>query len=275
MQKSITQFNKELLTFHKRLLQIIKTTPAGHYQYLLSIYDSLNNENLPHQLMNEFALTLMLSDNLLSYGWKQIRSPLIIDDNGLGGNWWKFERNQKKLEIVVGDTYKGTNPDWVITDHINFVHQTNTISFLPEIYGLHENVIDHQYNNQLPTKLFNCFMSAATSYRQYCFYELVRRNLLQDGAISYLLNSQQDPVNNRDSCLLRYQALKHDPLNDIFDHEHDLMIDQVPFKNFNTTLEQAINDSKISLVIETDCHDQQEIFLTEKTFRALDRKSVV
>lgn len=269
MQQSITQFNQELQTFLVQSLQSIKTATTGHYYYLLSIYNNLNNKNSPHQLMNELALSLMLSNDLLANGWKQIRSPLTINDNGCGGNWWEFERNQTKLEIVVGDTYKGTNPNWVITDHINLVHPTNTISFLPEIYGLHENVVTHQYNNQLPTKLFNCFMSAATSYRQYCFYELVRRNLLQDGAISYLLNSQQDPVNNRDSCLSRYQALKHDPLNDIFDHEHDLMIDQVPFKNFTTTLEQAIADSKISLVIETDCHDQHEIFLTEKTFRAL------
>jgi hypothetical protein len=47
------------------------------------------------------------------------------------------------------------------------------------------------------------------------------------------------------------------------------MAGRIPFKNFESSLEQAIIDSKISLVVETSSDSGQGIFLTEKTFRSL------
>jgi hypothetical protein len=64
-----------------------------------------------------------------------------------------------------------------------------------------------------------------------------------------------------------FDKLKKNPVNSIFDAEHEYLRSRVPFKNFETTLEQAIIDSKVSLVMETETTHQT--LLTEKSFRAL------
>jgi hypothetical protein len=246
--------------------------PSANNQiaYLRTIYNNLDDSNRSHQLVSELAFTLMLANDLVADGWTQTRSPLSRHYAIDGGNWWIFNKNQRKLEIIIGDPYKGTDPDLIITDHCSFNRSANKIFNVgPELFGLHENSVANAYHNRTPKKLFNCFMSTANVTRQLCFYELIRKNLINDGAVSYLLNDQLDPVNTNESRVARYQEIKQDPLVDIFDHEHQLMLDQIPFKNFDSSLEQAIADSKISLVVETMSWSDQEMFLTEKTFRAV------
>lgn len=248
----------------------LSSTVNSHFVYLSSIYKNLNDNKCPHQLVGEIALSMMLSNDLrIARGWKLIRSPLGEYVDVQGGNWWILHKGQSKLEIILGDPYHGTDPDLVVTDHVQFEQAATLFNLGPEIFGLHENSVEFQYQNRMPTRLFNCFMSGANVSRQYCFYQLVRKNLIKDGAVSYLVNDQKDPENSNDSRLKRYHKIKQDPLVEIFDHEHNFMAGRIPFKNFESSLEQAIIDSKISLVVETSSDSGQGIFLTEKTFRSL------
>jgi hypothetical protein len=269
----MSQFEEELsatinkLLKRKALNQFSPTTNIIN-KNLAAIYKNLESASKPHQLGCEAAISLMLANVLIANGWKQTRSPITLTEASQV-NWWTFHKGQTKLEIVAGDAYNGKDPDVIITDHSQFGYPATVINLGPEIFGFYENVIENEYQNCLPTKLFNCFMSAANSRRQQCFYELVRRNLINDGAVSYLLNFPTDPINDIHSKLERYHSIKQDVLCQIFDHEHDLMQDRVPFKNFTTTLEQAIIDSKVSVVIETQHMNDQGLFFTEKTFRAL------
>ena len=271
----MNQFEIDLLASIKKLhadrSQQLDPKMRNHVAYLTTIYDNLDDSTKQHQLVSEMAFTAMLTKELLANGWTQLRSPFT--DNGttdIVSHWYIFGKNQRKLEIVVGDPYRGTDPDLVITDHCSFNRGANKIFNVgPELFGLHENSVAATYQNCMPTKLFNCFMSAGNVTRQLCFYELVRKNLINHGAVSYLLNDQYDPVNTNESRIKRYHEIKQDPLVDIFDHEHKLMVDQIPFKNFDSSLEQAIADSKVSLVVETMSLSDHEMFLTEKTFRAL------
>lgn len=94
--------------------------------------------------------------------------------------------------------------------------------------------------------------------RSIVFYELIKRNLLDQGFVSY--NSQlQDYEKNFHSADLRN-----------YSHQHQIGRDLVPYNSVEShgTLEQCIIDSKISLVMETYTSDNHIVF-SEKIFRAL------
>jgi hypothetical protein len=134
-----------------------------------------------------------------------------------------------------------------------------------------------EYQPQIPTKLFNCFINRTDPFRQSWFYQLVRQNLIDNGNVSFNLSYSMDdyPIKvSRDSSIKQkldlYDWIFKRGL-DIFEYEHDLMQSNVPFQNFTGDLDQAIVDSKISIVIETyfDDDERQGIAFSEKIFRQL------
>jgi len=150
----------------------------------------------------------------------------------------------------------------VITD--NVVNRPH-IGLYPEFWGSFS--YQSEYNSRPPVRLFNCFMNRACTTRQSWFYQFVRRNLLHVGWISFLLDYRKLPpgvVSKQDLYEYNYNQGYS-----IFEAEHNLMRDRVPFCNFEGDLDQVVVDSCISLVIETYFDWPDTIAFSEKIFRAL------
>lgn len=134
------------------------------------------------------------------------------------------------------------------------------IPLYPEFWGTFS--YDSEYIDRAPARLFNCFMNRICQTRQSWFYQFVRRNLLWHGNVSFLLDSRNPPI-GKDLYEVNFRG------NEIFQPEHELMREQVPFVNFQTDIDQAIIDSQFSVVVETYFDWPGTIAFSEKIFRAL------
>lgn len=152
-----------------------------------------------------------------------------------------------------------TTKSWskLVTDN---VVELEHIPLYPEFWGTFS--YPPEYTPREPTKLFNCFMNRICTTRQSWFYQFVRRNLLWHGNVSFLLDSRQPPHGKE-----LYEA--NFGGYEIFEKEHNLMRDRVPFINFTGDLDQAVVDSQFSVVIETYFDWPGTIAFSEKVFRAL------
>jgi hypothetical protein len=154
------------------------------------------------------------------------------------------------------------NPDVTyITDNILAVPY---IGLHPEFWGGF--FYEPSYISRIPNKLFNCFINRVCPFRQSWFYQLIRHDLLDQGAVSYLLDYRCMPT----ECKTKIQLNEwiYNQGNSIFKNEHDFIKDQVPFCNFSDDLDQTIVDTKVGVVIETYFEDHAIAF-SEKTFRSL------
>jgi hypothetical protein len=230
-----------------------------------------------HQLIGEYTVGLMIYQNLISQGW-----CCNIDPLGLSGNpgnrdfpnEWHYTRDGKTLLVIMGDgivNVDGKSFDYAVTDSCQFFEGVDTFHVNPEIYGLHENVIEHTFEDREPTKLFNCFMSSPSVSRQNWLYEFCRRGMLDQGNVSYLVNSKHEPSMGRtpENVLGEFDGFFRGTINEIFSKEHLYLRKKLPYKNFDCTLEDAIIDSKVSVVVETEYPNPGQLFFTEKTFRAI------
>ena len=145
----------------------------------------------------------------------------------------------------------------LVTDNIV---QLDHIPLYPEYWGTYS--YQSEYIDRAPTRLFNCFMNRVCTTRQSWFYQFVRRNLLHFGNVSFLLDSRNLP---RGKELYEANYIGYE----IFEVEHELMRDRVPFVNFDGDLDQAVIDSQFSVVIETYFDWPNTIAFSEKVFRAL------
>jgi hypothetical protein len=181
----------------------------------------------------------------------------------------KFEQDtyalfrQKGIPIRLIDAVDVNSlTDVMVTDNvINRPH----VGLYPEFWGSFS--YQSEYQPQHPTRLFNCFMNRTCTTRQSWFYQFVRRNLLHAGWVSFLLDYRKLPpgvVSKQDLYEYNYNQGY-----DIFEAEHNLMRDHVPFCNFAGDLDQVIINSCISLVIETYFDWPDTIAFSEKIFRAL------
>lgn len=176
-------------------------------------------------------------------------------------NWYLSQVDAVPDEII--------NSDYIIvTDNIL---KNNYINLGPEFWGRF--AYNPVYTNNLPTKLFNCFINRVCSRRQIWFYEFVRRDLLNQGNVSFLLNYRDsDRYNGKWDTIEEKQQLfewLYKECGPDFLVEHKKIKNQVPYKNFDASyLEYAIVDSKIGIVIETYFMGEA-ISFSEKIFRAL------
>jgi hypothetical protein len=136
-------------------------------------------------------------------------------------------------------------------------------------YGLYY----HPYPCQVPettTKSYNCFINRMDPIRQSWLYQLIRRNIFDQGYVSFNMDISRIPglkhLTLQDAFEKQFQeALK------IFQPEHDFIKTSVPYKNFvcHGDLTQVILDSKFSIVLETYVENNKVITFSEKIFRAL------
>jgi hypothetical protein len=92
--------------------------------------------------------------------------------------------------------------------------------------------------------------------RSITFYELIRRDLLSKGIVSYNVTAEEYEQEFVKTGLDRYTG------------EHNDGQTLVPYNTLSDTLEQCIIDTRVSLILETYVSDNHVVF-SEKIFRAL------
>jgi hypothetical protein len=152
----------------------------------------------------------------------------------------------------------------VVTDVVFKNHPVDTINLYPEIFGKFYN--DFTYDNCVPTVEFNCFIHRGCPFRQSWIYQLQRLGLLDNGYVSYWC---EDRSNRRPPQEHYEELFKENQINQIFEKEHLALREKIPFKNFDISIEDAIINSKLSVVIETFFHNNQFICFSEKMWRSL------
>ena len=174
----------------------------------------------------------------------------------------RLVRDGKTMQVYLVDACQLDSDKFYVTDNIL---EQDHIALYPEFWGSF--YYKPEYISRPPKQLFNCFMNRVCPIRQSWFYQFVRRNLLDQGAVSYLLDYRLTPTGietKQDLNRYIYSLGNH-----IFELEHEQMQSQVPYCNFSGELDQTIVDSKISVVIETYFDCSGIIAFSEKVFRAL------
>jgi hypothetical protein len=128
------------------------------------------------------------------------------------------------------------------------------LSVLPEFWSIWR--FNPCYQRRPSQYGFNCFMNRARGNRSQVYYELIKRNILDQGLVSF--NCTVDEYQEQ------YQ------LADLNHYAQEHAQGQVPYNTVEAhgTLEQCIIDSNISLILETYIADDHIVF-SEKLFRAL------
>lgn len=150
----------------------------------------------------------------------------------------------------------------VITDN---VLPNQKYPLWPEYYGSF--CYRPQYVDRLPTSLFACFINRACPFRQSWLYHFLRRGMLDQGLVSYRLDYYPPPQTDSDRQELFDEIFWQGNKN--FLKEHQILRSKVPLRTFDVELEQAVIDSKLSIVIETYFENTGVIALSEKIFRNL------
>jgi len=144
--------------------------------------------------------------------------------------------------------------------------------FSPSWYGIYAG--DVAIEEITPIKNFNCFIKRMDPIRQSWFYQLIRRNILDQGYVSFMMDIfiavQMGQFSPTTSLIEAFESQFKSHLA-IFAPEHEFIKNQVPYRNFDDSvgLNKIIMQSKFSIVLET-CFDRNDsITYSEKIFRCL------
>lgn len=206
----------------------------------------------------EPAIIRDLSKFILDQGYV----PTIHDSNNFGYPYGYQKDNQRLHCRFIDSVFQPTPAAWndinatIITDnHALRPVAGKVINLLPELW--HIWCFDPVYQD-CTSKGFNCFMNRVRGDRNEVFYELIRRNLLDKGAVSY--NITQEELNNQ------YQS------GEMFRYENEHLVaqDLVPYNKVDQlgSLEQVIMQTNVSFILETFMNEDHVTF-SEKLFRAL------
>jgi hypothetical protein len=179
----------------------------------------------------------------------------------------QFQNKQIHIRLVDTVDHNYKNYKVVVTD--NIISDFEYLRLWPEYWGSFS--YTPEYKNNIPTRLFNCFINRTDLIRQSWFYQLVRRKLIDQGAVSFLLDYRKSAAPSMidvDDKATLYQWVFEQGC-EIFVNEHELMRSKVPFQNFSGDLDQVMCDSRVGLIIETYFDRPDIIAFSEKVFRAL------
>jgi len=187
---------------------------------------------------------------------KQQGFAVVHQDSNNYGYPYIFARDHQDLHCRFIDSVflsGSVTESILITDNIPFQPIAGTlVSAVPEFWSIWH--FDPEYQDRVPSWGYNCFMNRPRGDRSVVFYELIRRNILSRGLVSFNVTRSEYQSQFAQDQLTRYQR------------EHDS--GQVPYNNLTGTLEQCIIDSNVSLVLETYISDSHVVF-SEKIFRCL------
>jgi len=206
----------------------------------------------------EPAIIRDLNKFILEHGYV----PTIHDSNNFGYPYGYQKDNQRLHCRFVDSVFQPTPAAWtdpnatIVTDnHALRPVAGKVINLLPELWHIWR--FDPVYED-CTSKGFNCFMNRVRGDRNEVFYELIRRNLLDKGAVSY--NITQEELNNQ------YQS------GEMFRYENEHLVaqDLVPYNKVDQlgSLEQVIMQTNVSFILETFMNEDHVTF-SEKLFRAL------
>jgi hypothetical protein len=188
--------------------------------------------------------------------------PLFESTNNYGIPY-RYQRKNLQLHCRFVDSVVMEQPDvWtsghtVITDNIPLTAVQGTLlSVVPEFWSIWQ--FDPVYLNRRPSYAYNCFMHRARGDRSLVFYQLIKRDLLRQGQVSYNCSLAEYEQQYLNLACTQYAI------------EHDRGRSLIPFNTVQQhgTLEQCIIDSEVSLVMETYTSDNHIVF-SEKIFRVL------
>jgi hypothetical protein len=175
-----------------------------------------------------------------------------------------YSRDSTQVNCRLVDSVFFTDPDsWtskstvIVTDNHPLLPMAGSlISVLPEFWSIWH--FEPKYIDRPATQGYNCFMNRPRGDRSMLFYELIKRDILNKGIVSYnclLEDYEQEYVNAE---LYKYQT------------QHTIGQELVPYNTVEShgTLEQCIVDSNISVILETYTSDSHIVF-SEKIFRAV------
>jgi hypothetical protein len=207
----------------------------------------------------EIEIVKTLNQQLITAGF----SPLVQNNDNYGYPYI-YSRGAMQLDCRLVDSVFFTNRDcWTsestitITDNYPLLPVAGTlISALPEFWSIWH--FEPEYIDRPVTQGYNCFMNRPRGDRSIVFYELIKRDILNKGIVSYncLIEDYEHEYVKTD--LYRYQL------------QHTVGQTLVPYNTVEQhgTLEQCIIDSNISLVLETYTSYSHIVF-SEKIFRVL------
>jgi hypothetical protein len=155
----------------------------------------------------------------------------------------------------------------------NTIHTRKYQEIGPDWYGIYHGA--QVIKSSIPVeKKFNCFMNRMDSIRQSWLYLLIRRGVFDQGLISFRMDIGRHNV--IDTPFFSAELSAQDVFTQQFQHympnfahEHEFIKNQVPYKNFDGSLRQAIMQTEFSLVLETYFDCNTNISLSEKIFRCL------
>ena len=143
----------------------------------------------------------------------------------------------------------------------------NVVQTNDSFYGMYYVPYSLEFGN--PTWNYNCLINRMDPIRQSWFYQLVRRNILSQGLVSFNMDVSRHGTEQTDPMTIfcnQYQQYLT-----IFESEHQQALSLVPYKNFQESgdMTEIVMDSKFSIVLETYFDDNEIITYSEKIFRCL------
>ena len=140
----------------------------------------------------------------------------------------------------------------------------------PAVYSWYYKDYNQTFNNITPVKDFSCFIGRMDPSRQGWFYQLIRRNLLPHGFVSFLMDNKRLSEFNDLTPAQTFEQ-QYQKYMTIFADEHAIAKDIVPYQNFdkNANLDDVIMQSRFSIVLETYFDNNDQLTFTEKIIRSL------
>ena len=201
----------------------------------------------------EIEIVKVLSQTIQAQGF----TPAKASDGNNHGYPYIYSRQDLTLDCRLVDIIDRTESDIIITDNV-FLQSLpgDIVSVLPEFWSIWQ--FDPVYQNRPATHGFNCFMNRIRGDRSRTFYELIQRNILNKGLVSFNCTQAEYMDQYEQAELYNYWQ------------EHDRGLELVPYNTVEShgTLEQCIIDSNVSLVLETYISHSHIVF-SEKIFRVL------
>ena len=201
----------------------------------------------------EVEIVKTLSQAIQSQGF----IPAKASDRNNHGYPYCYARLDLTLDCRLVDTVTRIESDIIITDNI-FLQSLpgDIVSVLPEFWSIWQ--FDPVYQNRPASVGYNCLMNRIRGDRSITFYELIRRNILNKGLVSFNCTHAEYMDQYEQAELYNYWQ------------EHDIGLSCIPYNTVEAHggLEQCIIDSNISLILETYISDSHIVF-SEKIFRAL------
>ena len=201
----------------------------------------------------EIEIVKVLNQTIQAQGFTPTKA---LDKNNYGYPY-SYSRQDLTLDCRLVDIIDRTRSDIIVTDNV-FLQSLpgDIVSVLPEFWSIWQ--FDPVYLNRPATCGFNCFMNRIRGDRSQTFYELIQRNILNKGLVSFNCTQAEYMDQYEQAELYDYWQ------------EHDRGLELVPYNTVEShgALEQCIIDSNVSLILETYISHSHLVF-SEKIFRAL------